>query len=114
LDFATLQLQLGYVEFGQREVRVIETACQTVLRFLPDIEDAEARAKFTDDIEQVSASLENLKRKLLSLPLRKSDRFRYVALSECSLLHKKPHKENNLARSYRTQMVEEWLYQRIG
>ena len=65
LDFATLQLQMGYVEFGQREVRVIEAACQTVLRFLPDIEDAETRAKFTDDIEQVSARLENLKRKLL-------------------------------------------------
>jgi len=64
LDFATLQLQLGYVEFGQREVRVIEAACQTVLRFLPDIEDAEARAKFTDDdIEQVSASLEKFETK---------------------------------------------------
>ena len=64
LDFAMLQLRLGYVDVAWQEVKAVEVACQTVLRFLPEVNDTYARKSFRDDLVQIAEALEDLKQKL--------------------------------------------------
>ncbi len=64
LDFAIIQLRLGYVDVAWREVKAVEVACQTVLRFLPEVDDTPARTRFRDDLVQITEALEDLKQRL--------------------------------------------------
>jgi hypothetical protein len=61
LDFGTLQVELGYIDVAEWEVRSVEKACGAIVRFLPGIENQEKRHQFATQLDRVRESLHALR-----------------------------------------------------
>ncbi|AXC16296.1 hypothetical protein ACPOL_7104 (plasmid) [Acidisarcina polymorpha] len=57
LDFGALQIDLGYPDLAQSEVRFLERACRTVRLFIPEVANPERRAMFEAELRLVEDAL---------------------------------------------------------
>lgn len=68
LDFCGVQMELGFPEVAEDEVRTVEKACQTIWRFLPEIMNVEKRDRFAIELGQVRQTLHAMKWTLARRP----------------------------------------------